>query len=564
MNVLVVLTGFSGAGKSAVAGELVKKGSNVVDLDAAVEKKVSSKITEIIRVEGEEKFRALETEVLGELISKPPEVISLGGGALVSAKNRDLVLKNSVVVELKSLPKTLAKRIHNDELAAQKKNITTLRPLLIKEGESVPSVFTLVDRVSELYKKREDAYGVANLVIYTDWVIASDIAEVLKSEIDLYKSEEQGKVITIPAKIGVDSQPHQIIIGEGVFSSLPERVKTLFPKATKAVFIVDSQVQMHWEKSIKELSFKGIEFDTIVVEHGEKSKKLATVEHVTDQMLSLGLTRDDVVIGIGGGVVGDITGLVATLFMRGIGLIHVPTTIVAQVDSAIGGKTGVNLTGGKNLLGTFEPAKLVLSELNFLSTLPEREFNAGMAEVIKYGLIDSSKFFSWLEQNVDGINARDVKLLAEVIEYSSNAKLGFVLEDVQDLKGMRAILNFGHTVGHAIERLTEYGEYLHGEAVSVGMIFALKLGESLGFSEVELRLQVQKLLEQFSLPISLPKQLTASVMGEEKFRETWMQALLADKKRASDGLNYVFVKAPGKPEVSKVELSVVVDLLAKE
>jgi 3-dehydroquinate synthase len=263
---------------------------------------------------------------------------------------------------------------------------------------------------------------------------------------------------------------------------------------------------------------------------GESFKTLATVQLVIDELVRIGATRDATVIALGGGVVGDIAGFAASCYMRGISLIQVPTTLLAQVDSSVGGKTGVNHAGGKNLIGAFYQPRLVLIDTDTLATLPDRELSAGMAEVIKHGAIADAEFFSWLEQRVDGILRRDPDALAVAITACCEIKARIVAEDERET-GKRALLNFGHTFGHAIEMSMGYGEWLHGEAVAVGMLMAAKLSSIDAAGQERLK----QLLEAAGLPTT-PPPVKADVLRK---------AMSLDKKASATSLKFVLLKSLG-------------------
>jgi len=268
---------------------------------------------------------------------------------------------------------------------------------------------------------------------------------------------------------------------------------------------------------------------------GESFKTLATVQVVIDELVRIGATRDATVIALGGGVVGDIAGFAAACYMRGISLVQVPTTLLAQVDSSVGGKTGVNHEGGKNLIGAFYQPGLVLIDTATLATLPDRELSAGLAEVIKHGAIADADFFSWLEQRMDGLIARDADALAVAITASCEIKSQIVAQDEREA-GKRALLNFGHTFGHAIENSIGYGELLHGEAVAMGMLMAAELG---GTSKSD-RQRLERLIVAAGLPTRPPP------IGSESLR----QAMSLDKKASVNSLKFVLLKSLGEAFVT--------------
>lgn len=280
---------------------------------------------------------------------------------------------------------------------------------------------------------------------------------------------------------------------------------------------------------------KGRAVTSISLPDGEAFKTLDTVNAVLDKLVEGGANRDTTVIALGGGVVGDIAGFAAACYMRGVAFIQVPTTLLAQVDSSVGGKTGVNHPQGKNLIGAFHQPKLVLIDTDTLNTLPERELRAGLAEVIKYGAIADAGFFTWLEDNVAALLGRDTDALAQAVQRSCEIKAAVVAEDEREA-GRRGILNFGHTFAHAIEHCQGYGDWLHGEAVAAGMVMAAELS---GLEAGELQ-RLRNLLAAAGLPTSPP------ATGGDRLRD----AMNLDKKVQQKQLRFVLLDGLGKALVT--------------
>jgi 3-dehydroquinate synthase len=279
----------------------------------------------------------------------------------------------------------------------------------------------------------------------------------------------------------------------------------------------------------------GKRVDSVLLPDGEAYKTLATVESVLDKLIDSGARRDTTLIALGGGVVGDITGFAAACYMRGVDFIQVPTTLLAQVDSSVGGKTGVNHARGKNLIGAFHQPRLVLIDTDTLATLPERELKAGLAEVIKYGAIADRDFFAWLEDNIDKLLSSDVDALVHAIHRSCELKAGVVADDEREA-GRRAILNFGHTFGHAIEHCQGYGDWLHGEAVAAGMVMATRMS-NLPRDE---RDRLAALIDRAGLPARPP------AVGADRLRA----AMGLDKKIQAGKLRFVLLDRLGQARVT--------------
>jgi 3-dehydroquinate synthase len=277
-------------------------------------------------------------------------------------------------------------------------------------------------------------------------------------------------------------------------------------------------------------NLEGRSVSSIDLPDGEQYKTLATMASILDQLVAAGAGRDTTVIALGGGVVGDIAGFAAACYMRGVNFVQVPTTLLSQVDSSVGGKTGVNHERGKNLIGAFHQPQIVLIDTDTLSTLPDRELRAGLAEVIKYGAICDAGFFDWLEGNIDKLVQRDPDALAHAIRRSCELKAEVVAEDEREA-GRRAILNFGHTFGHAIENCLGYGEWLHGEAVAAGMVMAAELS-GLGADETE---RLRDLIGRAGLPTAPP------ALGAPQF----LKAMSRDKKVQKKALRFVLLQRLG-------------------
>ena len=275
--------------------------------------------------------------------------------------------------------------------------------------------------------------------------------------------------------------------------------------ATHALVISDSNVApLYAKQALASIAEAGMRGELLTVPAGETSKSIAQVGELLEQMLATGADRKSVVVALGGGVVGDLAGFAAATYGRGISLVQVPTTLLAQVDSSVGGKTGVNLRGAKNMVGSFWQPAGVLIDTETLNTLPEREYLAGMAEVVKYGMILDEPFLAYLEQQVEAIHARDPAVLAHIVAECCRFKAQVVAADEREETGQRAILNYGHTFCHAIESVAGYGEYLHGEAVSIGMLCASRLAEALGRIDHSITQRQERLLTALKLPVAVP------------------------------------------------------------
>ena len=335
---------------------------------------------------------------------------------------------------------------------------------------------------------------------------------------------------TLTVDLGPRSYP--IHIGQGLLHR-PDLVSKRI-RGRQVMVVTNETVAPLYLDGVKQL-LDGFELASVILPDGEQYKNLETLDSVFTSLLEHRFNRHCTLVALGGGVVGDITGFAAASYQRGIAFVQIPTTLLAQVDSSVGGKTGVNHPLGKNMIGAFHQPGCVLIDTDTLDTLDQRQFAAGLAEVIKYGLIQDAGFFTWLEQNIERLAARDKEALAFAIERSCTIKASIVAADERE-SGQRALLNLGHTFGHAIETGTGYGNWLHGEAVAVGMRMAADLSVRHQWLTGSDALRIEKLLQSAGLPTSPP-----DGMNEEQF----MRHMAIDKKVLDDGLRLVLLKAIG-------------------
>ncbi len=303
--------------------------------------------------------------------------------------------------------------------------------------------------------------------------------------------------------VNLDDRRYDIDIGTGILSQIGRRILQRC-ELTHAVVIADEQVAAHSTVVRQSLDEAGLRTSLCTVPSGEQSKSVFHAERLWDQLLAEATDRKSAVFAVGGGVVGDLAGFIAATFTRGVRFCQIPTTLLSQVDSSVGGKVGVNLTGAKNMVGAFWQPQYVLIDTHVLSTLPDREFRSGLAEVVKYGVILDDEFFAYLEKNIDGLVQRAPTVLREVIARSCRLKADIVEADERETLGLRAVLNYGHTFAHALEAVSGYGELLHGEAVSIGMICASHLAGRLGKIDPSITVRQIALLESLNLPVKLP------------------------------------------------------------
>jgi 3-dehydroquinate synthase len=331
-------------------------------------------------------------------------------------------------------------------------------------------------------------------------------------------------------RVHLSERSYDIEIGAGLLAQAGDFIAAR-TRVSHAVTITDANVASPYSQAVEEsLGAAGARVDRLTVEPGEPSKSVASAERLWNAMLAAGADRKTVVVAVGGGVVGDLAGFVAATFARGLPFVQVPTTLLAQVDSSVGGKVGVNLPGAKNMVGAFWQPLGVLIDTATLASLPGREYRAGLAEVVKYGVILDADFFAWLESHVEEINRREEAALEHVIARCCRLKADVVEADERETTGLRAVLNYGHTFCHAIEAVTGYGEFLHGEAVAIGMMCAARLAMSLGRIDDSLVARQRALLLALHLPIETPpvsdEELLAAMQRDKKVEHGRLRFIL--------------------------------------
>lgn len=345
-------------------------------------------------------------------------------------------------------------------------------------------------------------------------------------------------------KVSLGNRSYDIVIGSDIFADFSSHLKTSYSK----IFVITDRniAALHLQKFSDKLNKFNLTHHNITLDAGEKTKDFSHLQNLCEQILSAGIDRKTLLIAFGGGVIGDLCGFVASILLRGIDFIQIPTTLLAMVDSSVGGKTAINSKYGKNLIGSFYQPKLIFCDLEFLQTLPEREFLAGYAEVVKYGLIRDKEFFGYLEKNWEKIKNRDAKIMQNIILKSCQIKAQIVSEDEKENKDVRALLNFGHTFGHIFETETDYSdELLHGESVAIGMVLAMKLSVVMGIFDEKKLTRVTNHFCQIGLP--------ASALN---IRKSWdikrlVTHIYKDKKVENGKLTFILLNEIGAAKVYK-------------
>lgn len=339
---------------------------------------------------------------------------------------------------------------------------------------------------------------------------------------------------TVTVHLGDRSYP--IHIGDGILAGIGNLLQQLGLWGKIAVITNPTVAQLYLDTVYDALSRAGFAVSPVLIPDGEEHKQLTSLSDVYDRLIEERFERKSCVLALGGGVVGDLAGFAAATYLRGVPLVHVPTTLLAQVDSSVGGKTGVNHRDGKNLIGAFYQPRLVLIDVAVLQSLPQREIVAGLAEVIKYGVIADPALFKLLEEKIEKFVGLDRALLTQVIATSCAIKAKVVERDEQEDE-YRAVLNFGHTIGHALEAATGYRKYLHGEAVAIGMVQAAAISAQQGFCDQRSSERICKLITKAGLPVEIPRDLSM---------ENLIQGMEVDKKAVGGKVNFVMCAGIGK------------------
>jgi shikimate kinase/3-dehydroquinate synthase len=530
----IVLIGPSGAGKSALARRLAAAtGYASVDIDDEIVSRIGMPIAEMFARFGEPAFRALESHVLDEACRKSNVVIATGGGAVLDPRNWANWRPNSVVVGLTAAPDVLVERVRRH---AEQAGDLAERPLLAGDAEA---------RMRAMLAARGPLYASADVVVETDRLDPDAVCDTVLARIaDLLT---MSAIPTLALATAGDRS--DIYVDEGLIDRAGEIVARRWPRARRVWIVTDENVGARWgDRLAGSLAEGGLDVRRLSVPAGEGSKDFAEVARLCTAMTDGGVTRRDLVVALGGGVVGDLAGFVASICLRGLSLVQVPSSLLAMVDSSVGGKTGVNLPAGKNLAGAFYQPGIVLVDPGLLATLPREEYRSGMAEVIKHSLIQSSTplggsdlFEILASVSLDPLPSDRV---TEVLRRNVAIKHSVVQADERE-SGLRMILNFGHTAGHAIE--ADGYRYRHGEAVALGLIVATRIARGLGRVDDEYLTRVVAMIERAGLPTRLDGSADV-IIGR----------LSKDKKNVDGALHWILPRADGVVEpVTGVTLDVV-------
>lgn len=523
----LVLSGFMATGKTVVGRTLaLRLGVPFVDTDEVIAAQAGRSVPELWQAEGEEAFRARELGVVTELLARyggkdhgaaPTAVLALGGGAVTRRDLRHRLLDGAFVVTLTAHPSVSAARAGD----------VSTRPNL--RGATGGSAEAVAHRAAFLLEQRADAYAEAHATVATDERTVDDVVDCI-----LAAASRDLQVVALGLRSYVVELVHDAP------KTLSDTLASLGPSSVLAV--TDAHVLRARGAALAEaLGALAVNATTLTLPPGEAHKTLATVSTLWDGALAAGADRDTVVAAFGGGVVGDLAGFAAATLLRGVRFVQVPTTVLAMVDASVGGKTGFDHSVGKNLVGAFHQPSAVVADIGHLATLPARERSAGLAEAVKIGLTHDGVLLDDLEAHGAALAAGDPQGLRRVIRRAVSAKARVVRDDEREA-GPRALLNLGHTAGHALEAAGGYRKLLHGEAVAVGMVLEMALAARRGLTPPALVERVTAILRALGLPTTVP---AADLRAALPF-------LATDKKRSGRRLSFPVVASPGDARVERV------------
>jgi len=532
----IVITGFSGSGKSLAAKEVARRLNwSFIDTDAEIVKLAGKPIADIFQQEGESRFRELERRAVKKACQRKQTVIAIGGGAIVDPGNYELLAKSGFLFCLEAKPETIYQRLFQGTTYGSEPEV---RPLLAEDNP--------LERISELKASRQRYYANVDWTVHTDRLSIDQVAEEVIRGWRLLRHADSFQLSAfsdkdIACRVTTATQSYPVFVGYGLLDRLGEKIKGSGLSGVITIISDETVFSIYGTKVEEMLQSAGFTVNSFVVLPGEESKSMDSAVKIYDFLVERRVERDDILIALGGGMVGDLAGFVAATFLRGIPWIQVPTSLVAMVDASIGGKVGVNHPQGKNLIGAFYQPSFVLADCQTLTTLSQRELTSGWAEVVKYGLILDKDFFEFLQANGDKLMKLEPDVASQAIARSAAIKAHIVSQDEKE-RGIRIILNYGHTIAHGLEAATQYKHFLHGEAVAIGMMGAAKLSQKLGLLSPEAVGRQQSLLQKFGLPVKCHYE-----QGEAICEIT--RAMELDKKVRAKAIRWVLLEDIGQATI---------------
>ncbi len=533
----IVLVGLMGAGKTSIGRRIAARlGLPFRDADAEIELAAGCTIPELFERFGEREFRDGERRVIRRLLAGEPLVLATGGGAYMDPETRGTVRRDGICVWLRASLPVLLRRVAG----------RSHRPLL-NDGDPA-------DVLQRLMTVRHPVYAEADIVVDC----GDESPEVTTGRVlDAITAWQPARRLSL----ALSTASYDVVVGDGLLARAGALLAPVLPQKRAVVVTDDSVGPLHLATLMHGLAQTAIEATAITVKAGEASKNFATFAEVVDGLLDAGVERRTAVIALGGGVVGDLAGFAAAATLRGLPFVQIPTTLLSQVDSSVGGKTGINTRHGKNLMGAFHQPRMVIADTGVLATLPARELRAGYAEIVKAGLIGDPAFFNWCEANGAAVIAGDKVAQAEAILRACAFKAQVVGDDEREEKPNdgRALLNLGHTFGHALEAELGYGNILHGEGVAVGIGLAFRLSADLGLCD---RADADRVIAHIDA-VGLPAELHH--LNRRFSAERLIGHMRRDKKARDGKLIFVLTRGIGRAFTKgDVAMEAVTDLLRRE
>ncbi|MBI4234446.1 MAG: 3-dehydroquinate synthase [Chloroflexi bacterium] len=548
----LILTGFAGTGKTAIGREAARLLAwEFVDTDDEITRRAGKPVERVFAEDGEPAFRRLEAQVLaGACARTASTVIATGGGAVVDDGNRALMLRSGVVVCLEARPETIYQRLFDTTSGGP----NPIRPLLADPDP--------LGRIRQLKGQRQPAYALAHWTVHTDTLTVGEAAREVVRAWDALRGRlrrptsspgtegsqptEAGERTTEVSTEGTGPAPAAVVhssvgpcpiyVGWGLLEQLGGFCQRA-GLASVAYCISDETVSARYQRRVQiSLEDAGIPMHSFIMPPGEPSKSLEVAGQAYRFLAHRRAERGHFIVALGGGVVGDLAGFVAATYNRGMPFIQLPTSLAAMVDASIGGKTAVNLPAGKNLVGAFHQPRFVLADVRTLTSLPPRELASGWAEAVKHGLILDADLLRAFEAQAEALGRLDPEAVVPVLQRSIAIKAQVVTKDERETLGIRTLLNYGHTIGHALEAATEYGQLLHGEAVAIGMTAAAHISHRMGLLDAEGVARQQQVLERFHLPLRSPPVRLDAVRA----------AMQVDKKTAGKTIRWVLLEGIGR------------------
>ncbi len=521
----IILIGFSYTGKSEVARILAARlGWEAIDIDDLIAKAAGKPVPRIFAEEGEARFRELERRAVAEACLRERAVIATGGGAVLDPASRALMSASGFVVCLEASPETILRRLREE---AARGPFDSVRPLL--QGEDA------LGNIRRLKESRQALYAFAHWTVHTDALTTPQVAgEALRAFRLTGHAHDQFPDASFVVSAGAQAYPGYI--GWGILDDLGRRMREAGLSGAACVFADTLVFKAYGRRVLASLKGAGFAIDHHFLPPGEPAKTLASAERAYEWLAQRRAERGHVIVALGGGMAGDLAGFVAATYLRGMPFVQVPTTLLAMVDASIGGKVAVNLPAGKNLVGAFHQPRLVLADVETLASLPPRELRSGWAEVVKHGLILDRALFEDVRRQAQPLQSLDRDVAPEIIRRAARIKAQVVSADEREAPGgPRTLLNYGHTLGHALETATGYEGLLHGEAVSIGMTAAAEIARRMGLlDEASVRAQAEA-LSAFGLPLRAPPVDWAAVR----------QAMGVDKKVEGGKVRWVLLERIG-------------------